>query len=89
MNGFTIDDAIERCRDRARISELHHMMHASQEWEQTAGWLERLRDASSTIQVADYKHEPYYPGDNVFDMRDKEHDTTIEQVCAILDKLSE
>ena len=89
MTEFTIDDAIERCRDRANISALHHMMHASQEWEQTAVWLERLRDASSTIQVADYKHEPYYPGDNVFDMRDKEHDTTIEQVCAILDKLSE
>ena len=89
MTKFTIDDAIERCRDRARISELHHMMHASQEWEQTAVWLERLRDASSTIQVADYKHEPYYPGDNVFDMRDKEHTSTIEQVCAILDKLSE
>ena len=83
MTKFTIDDAIERCRDRARISELHHMMHA------TAGWLERLRDASSTIQVADYKHEPYYPGDNVFDMRDKEHTSTIEQVCRILDGLSE
>ena len=89
MTKFTSDDAIERCRDRARISELHHMMHASQEWEQTAGWLERLRDASSTIQVADYKHEPYYPGDNVFDMRDKEHTSTIEQVCRILDGLSE
>ena len=54
-----------------------------------AGWLENLRDASSAIQTADFKHEPYYPGDNVYDMRDKEHDTTIEQVCAILDKLSE
>ena len=89
MIEYTIDDAIERCKDRANISALHHMMRTSQEWEQTAVWLERLRDASSTIQVADYKHEPYYPGDNVFDMRDKEHDTTIEQVCAILDKLSE
>lgn len=89
MIEYTIDDAIERCKDRANISALHHMMRTSQEWELTAVWLERLRDASSTIQVADYKHEPYYPGDNVFDMRDKEHTSTIEQVCAILDKLSE
>lgn len=89
MSNFGIDDAIAKCKDRAHISALHHMMHASQEWEQTAVWLEALRDASSTIQVADYKHEPYYPGDNVFDMRDKEHDATIEQVCRILDGLSE
>ena len=77
MIEYTIDDAISKCRDRANISALHHMMRTSQEWELTAGWLERLRDASSTIQVADYKHEPYYPGDNVFDMRDKEHTSTI------------
>lgn len=89
MIEYTIDDAIERCRDRANISALHHMMHASQEWEQIATWLERLRDASEAVQVADYKHEPYYPGDNVFDMRDKEHTSTIEQVCRILDGLSE
>ena len=89
MIEYTIDDAISKCRDRANISALHHMMRTSQEWELTAGWLERLRDASSTIQVADYKHEPYYPGDNVFDMRDKEHTSTIEQVCRILDRLSE
>lgn len=89
MIEYTIDDAIERCKDRANISALHHMMRTSQEWEQTAVWLERLRNASSTVQVADYKHEPYYPGDNVFDMRDKEHTSTIEQVCRILDRLSE
>ena len=89
MIEYTIDNAIERCKDRANISALHHMMRTSQEWELTAVWLERLRDASSTIQVADYKHEPYYPGDNVFDMRDKEHTSTIEQVCGILDGLSE
>ena len=86
---FTIDDAIEKCKDRASISALHHMMRSAEEWEQIATWLENLRDASSTVQSADYKHEPYYPGDHVFDMRDKEHDTTIEQVCEILDKLSE
>lgn len=89
MIEYTIDDAISKCRDRANISALHHMMRTSQEWEQTAVWLERLRNASSTVQVADYKHEPYYPGDNVFDMRDKEHTSTIEQVCRILDRLSE
>lgn len=87
--GFTIDDAIEKCKDRAHILALHHMMRSAEEWEQIATWLERLRDASSTIQAADFKHEPYYPGDNVFDMRDKEHDATIEQVCRILDGLSE
>lgn len=53
MIEYTIDDAIERCKDRANISALHHMMRTSQEWELTAGWLERLRDASSTIQVAE------------------------------------
>lgn len=89
MIEYTIDDAISKCRDRANISALHHMMRSAEEWEQIATWLERLRDASSTIQVADYKHEPYYPGDNVFDMRDKEHTSTIEQVCRILDGLSE
>ena len=53
MVEYTIDDAIERCKDRANISALHHMMRTSQEWELTAVWLERLRDASSTIQVAE------------------------------------
>ena len=44
MIEYTIDDAIERCKDRANISALHHMMRTSQEWEQTAVWLEALRD---------------------------------------------
>lgn len=86
---FTIDDAIDKCKDRANISALHHMPNTAKEWKLTAHWLENLRDASSTIQTADFKHEPYYPGDNIYDMRDKEHNTTIKQVCAILDKLSE
>lgn len=86
---FTIDDAIDMCRDRANVSALHHMMNTAQKFEKVATWLERLRDASEAVQAADFRHEPYYPGDNVYDMRDKEHDTTIEQVCEILDKLSE
>ena len=53
MIEYTIDDAIAKCKDRANISALHHMMRTSQEWELTAVWLERLRDASSTIQVAE------------------------------------
>lgn len=57
MIEYTIDDAIERCKDRANISALHHMMRTSQEWELTAVWLERLRDASSTIQVAELDPE--------------------------------
>ena len=86
---FTIDDAIEKCKDRAHISALHHMPNTAKEWELTAHWLENLRDASSAVQSADYKHEPHYPGDNVYDMSDKEHSSTIEQVCEILDKLAE
>lgn len=89
MNGFTIDDAISKCRDRANISALHHMMHASQEWEQTAVWLERLRDASSTIQVADLDYVPCYPDESILDMRDRQRDRTVEQICGILDGLSE
>ena len=57
MIEYTIDDAIERCKDRANISALHHMMRTSQEWELTAVWLERLRDALSTIQVAELDPE--------------------------------
>ena len=53
MIEYTIDDAISKCRDRANISALHHMTRTSQEWEQTAIWLEQLRDASSTVQVAE------------------------------------
>ena len=53
MIEYTIDDAIERCKDRANISALHHMMRTSQEWELTAVWLERLRDEFLTIQVAE------------------------------------
>ena len=57
MIEYTIDDAIERCKDRANISALHHMMRTSQEWELTAVWLEALRDALSTIQVAELDPE--------------------------------
>ena len=53
MIEYTIDDAIAKCKDRANISALHHMMRTSQEWELTAGWLERLRDEFLTIQVAE------------------------------------
>ena len=66
---FTIDDAIEMFRDRANVSALHHMMQTAHKFEKVAGWLEALRDASSTIQAADFRHEPYYPGDNVYDIR--------------------
>ena len=53
MIEYTIDDAIDRCKDLANISALHHMMRTSQEWELTAVWLERLRDEFLTIQVAE------------------------------------
>ena len=53
MIEYTIDDAIAKCKDRANISALHHMMRTSQEWELTAVWLEDLRDKFLTIQVAE------------------------------------
>ena len=40
MIEYTIDDAIAKCKDRANISALHHMMRTSQEWELTAVWLQ-------------------------------------------------
>ena len=30
MIEYTIDDAIERCKDRANISALHHMMRTGE-----------------------------------------------------------
>lgn len=86
---FTIDDAIEMCRDRANVSALHHMMRSAEEWEQIATWLENLRDASSTIQVADLDYVPCYPDESILDMRDRQRDRTVEQICGILDGLSE
>ena len=35
-NMFTIDDAIEKCKDRANISALHHMPTTSDEWSRMA-----------------------------------------------------
>ena len=87
--GFTIDDAIDKCRDLANISALHHMGNTSQQWEQIAVWLERLRDASEYIQVADIDYASYRDGDTIYDIREKQRDKTIEQVVDILDKLSE
>lgn len=88
MNGFTIDDAIERCRDRARISELHHMMHASQEWEQVAVWLERLRDAPEAVEAAELALVPVCSDDTVYDVRERQIEKTREQVEKILEGLS-
>lgn len=87
MNGFTIDDAIERCRDRARISELHHMMHASQEWEQVAVWLERLRDAPKAVEAAELALAPVCSDDTVYDVRERQIEKTREQVEKILEGL--
>ena len=85
---FTIDDAIERCRDRARISELHHMMHASQEWEQVAIWLERLRDAPEAVAAAELALAPVCSDDTVYDVRERQIEKTREQVEKILEGLS-
>lgn len=86
--GFTINDAIERCRDRARISELHHMMHASQEWEQVAVWLERLRDAPAIIEAAKLGYARIYDGDTVQDVRDRQKEQTIRDIIEMLEDMS-
>ena len=88
MNGFTIDDAIERCRDRARISELHHMMHASREWEQVAVWLELLRDAPAIIESAKLGYARIYDSDTVQDVRDRQKEQTIRDIIEMLEDMS-
>lgn len=87
MIEYTIDDAIERCKDRANISALHHMMRASQEWEQTAVWLERLRDAPETVEAADLSLAPVCSDDTVYDVRERQIEKTREQVEKILEGL--
>ncbi len=87
MIEYTIDDAIERCKDRANISALHHMMRTSQEWEQTAVWLERLRDAPEAVEAADLSLVPVCSDDTVYDVRERQIEKTREQVEKILEGL--
>ena len=88
MIEYTIDDAISKCRDRANISALHHMMHASQEWEQTAVWLELLRDAPAIIESAKLGYARIYDSDTVQDVRDRQKEQTIRDIIGMLEDMS-
>lgn len=88
MTNYTIDDAISKCRDRANISALHHMMHASQEWEQVAVWLERLRDAPEAVEAAELALAPVCSDDTVYDVRERQIEKTREQVERMLEDMS-
>lgn len=85
---FTIEDAINKCKDRAEICALHHMMTQAQEWEQIAKWLEALWYAPDTIKMHAFKYAVHYPDENIFDMRDRQRETTIEEAAEILEGLS-
>lgn len=85
---FTIEDAIEKCKDRAEISKIHHMLTQAAEWEQITKWLEALWYASDTIKMHDFKYARLYPDENVYDMRDKQRVLTIEEAAELMDALS-
>lgn len=85
---FTIEDAIEKCKDRAEICALHHMMMQAQEWEKIAKWLEALWYAPDTIKEHSFKYAIFYPDENVYDMRDRQRETTIEEAAEIMEGLS-
>lgn len=85
---FTIEDAINKCKDRAEICALHHMMTQAKEWEQITKWLEALWYASDTIKEHTYKYAVLYPDDNVYDMRDRQRELTIEEAAEIMESLS-
>lgn len=85
---FTIEDAIEKCKDRAEICALHHMMMQAQEWGQIAKWLEALWYAPDTIKMHTFKYAVHYPDENIFDMRDRQRETTIEEAAEIMEGLS-
>jgi len=85
---FTIEDAINKCKDRAEICALHHMMMQAQEWEQIAKWLEALWYAPDTIKMHDFKYALLYSDENVYDMRDKQRVLTIEEAAKLMEELS-
>lgn len=85
---FTIEDAINKCKDRAEICALHHMMIQAQEWEQIAKWLEALWYAPDTIKMHSFRYAVHYPDENIYDMRDRQRETTIEEAAEIMEGLS-
>lgn len=86
MSNFTIDDAIEKCEHIA--FEMEHNPKGAAEWIKTAAWLIKLKNAAKTIQQADLDYVSYQAGENIFDLRDRQKDHTIEQVTTILEGLA-
>lgn len=85
---FTIDDAIDNCRDRARMAEVHGMPHSKTEWERITNWLELLRDAPAIIEAAKLGYARIYDSDTVQDVRERQIEKTRGQVEKILEGLS-
>lgn len=83
---FTIEDAIERCKHIAE--ENSNMPKTASEWKQIAEWLEALWYAPDTIKEHSFKYAVHYPDENIFDMRDRQRETTIEEAAEILEGLS-
>lgn len=83
---FTIEDAINRCKHIAE--ENANMPKTAAEWKLTAKWLEALWYASDTIKEHTYKYAVLYPDDNVYDMRDRQRELTIEEAAEIMESLS-
>ena len=83
---FTIEDAINRCKHIAE--ENANMPKTAAEWELTAKWLEALWYASDTIKEHTYKYAVLYPDDNVYDMRDRQRELTIEEAAEIMENLT-
>ena len=83
---FTIEDAINRCKHIAE--ENANMPKTAAEWEKTAKWLEALWYASDTIKEHTYKYAVLYPDDNVYDMRDRQRELTIEEAAEIMENLT-
>ncbi len=84
---FTIEDAIEKCKDRAEISKIHHMPTQAQEWEQIAKWLEALWKAPDTIRAHDFRYAAYHADENMFDMRDAQRALTIKEAAEVMEGL--
>lgn len=83
---FTIEDAIERCKHIAE--ENSNMPKTASEWKQIAKWLEALWYAPDTIKMHDFRYAMFRPDDNIYDMRSRQREMTIEETIEILEGLS-
>ena len=85
---FTIDDAIDNCKDRARMAEVHGMPHSKTEWERITNWLELLRGAPAIIEAAKLGYARIYDSDTVQDVRDRQKEQTIRDIIEMLEDMS-